>query len=150
VQPYLIVSTASTGVDARRQPVVNIRPVNSVNVNIELLHAGHGGGDHAFKIGGYWKDCQQLRLTHTGGFAVARFPTELQQRLLAGGHQLPGAGDARRQTDYDLLNISLYAQDTYTPAADAQLGVRYDYNHDQALASLGRGQPAGAAAAAGR
>ena len=40
------------------------------------------------------------------------------------------------QTDYELTNISLYGQDTITHGrATLQLGVRYDCNHDQALAS---------------
>ncbi len=40
------------------------------------------------------------------------------------------------QTDYDLTNISLYGQDTFTRGKlTLQLGVRYDYNHDQALSS---------------
>src|SRR5262249_34769651 len=37
---------------------------------------------------------------------------------------------------YDLLNVALYVQDTFTKGrVTAQLGVRYDRNHDQALAS---------------
>src|SRR5262249_58460537 len=40
------------------------------------------------------------------------------------------------QTIYDLLNISAYVQDTLTHnRVTLQLGVRYDSNHDQALAS---------------
>src|SRR4030095_2238012 len=35
---------------------------------------------------------------------------------------------------YDLKNISLYAQDTVVRGRlTAQLGIRYDYNHDQVL-----------------
>jgi hypothetical protein len=37
---------------------------------------------------------------------------------------------------YDLLNLSAFVQDTYTHnRLTAQIGVRYDFNHDQALAS---------------
>src|ERR1700694_5517351 len=40
------------------------------------------------------------------------------------------------QTEYRLTNVSAYAQDAITIGrATVQLGVRYDYNHDQALAS---------------
>ena len=40
------------------------------------------------------------------------------------------------QTAYDLLNLSAFVQDTYTHnRLTAQIGVRYDFNHDQALAS---------------
>ena len=116
---------------------MNIRPVNSVNVNMNYFMPGTMGGDHAFKIGGYWKDANSYGSTHTprlrrralpdGGFSnnCSLAATNCQAQVTRDG-----------QTDYDLLNMSAYAQDTYTHGRlTAQLGVRYDYNHDQALAS---------------
>jgi hypothetical protein len=137
VQPYLIVSTAVNG---RSTPdgsqSVNIRPVNSVNVNLNYFMPATAGGDHAFKIGGYWKDANSYGSTHTGGFAVARFPTDFSNNCSLAATNCQAQVTRDGQTDYDLLNISLYAQDTYTQGRlTAQLGVRYDYNHDQALAS---------------
>ena len=137
VQPFLIVST---GLNGRSTPdgsqSVNIRPVNSVNVNMNYFMPATLGGDHAFKLGGYWKDANSYNSTHTGGFAVARFPTAFTNdcSLAATACQAQVTRDG--QTDYDLLNVSLYAQDTYThQRLTLQLGVRYDYNHDQALSS---------------
>src|SRR5262249_53760776 len=76
VQPFVVVST---GLNGRSTPdasqSVNIRPVNSVNVNTNYFHPGALGGDHAIKIGGYWKDAESYGSTHTPGNAVARFPT---------------------------------------------------------------------------
>ena len=40
------------------------------------------------------------------------------------------------QTEYKLTNVSLYGQDTVTHGrVTLQLGIRYDFNHDRALAS---------------
>jgi hypothetical protein len=143
VQPFLIVST---GVNGRSTPdgsqSVNIRPVNSVNLNMNYFMPASMGGDHAFKFGGYWKDANSYNSTHTGGFAVARFPTNFSNdcSLAATACQAQVTRDG--QTDYDLLNISAYLQDTYThDRLTAQLGVRYDYNHDQALASAVTANP---------
>ena len=137
VQPFLIVST---GINGRSTPdgsqSVNIRPVNSVNVNMNYFMPASMGGDHAFKFGGYWKDANSYGSTHTGGNAVARFPTSFSNdcSLAATACQAQVTRDG--QTDYDLLNISLYGQDTYTHnRLTLQLGIRYDYNHDQALGS---------------
>ena len=47
-----------------------------------------------------------------------------------------GAAGAGGERKYDLLNWSAYAQDTFTHnRATFQLGVRYDYNKEHALAS---------------
>src|SRR5581483_6081270 len=101
---------------------------------------GKLGGDHAFKIGGYWRDNYSEGDTHTGGNAQVRFPTLAEVSnpndcaTLAVGCQVNLTRDA--QTRYDLSNVSAYVQDTYTHGRlTAQLGLRYDRNHDQALAS---------------
>ena len=136
VQPTFIIAGSING---RSTPdgnqSVNIRPVNSVNVNTNYFLPGALGGDHAFKIGGYWKDAYSYNSTHTGGNAVARFPTSVNDNcavLTTCQAQVTRDG----QTRYDLRNISAYVQDTYTRGRlTTQLGVRYDYNNDVALSS---------------
>jgi hypothetical protein len=136
VQPFLIIAGSING---RSTPdgsqSVNIRPVNSVNVNANYFLPGTLGGDHAFKFGGYWKDAYSYNSTHTGGNAVARFPTSINDNcavLTTCQAQVTRDG----QTRYDLKNDSLYVQDTYTHGRlTTQLGVRYDYNKDVALSS---------------
>jgi hypothetical protein len=137
VQPFLIVST---GINGRSTPdnaqSVNIRPVNAVNVNMSYFMPATLGGDHAFKFGGYWKDANSYNSTHTPGYGVARFPTAYSNdcSLAATACQAQVTRDG--QTVFDLLNISAFVQDTYTHnRLTAQIGVRYDFNHDQALAS---------------
>ncbi len=102
------------------------------------------GGDHAFKIGGYWRDNYSFGQTRVGGDATARFPTAAD---LASANdcatynfatQTGCQVDTRRwgQSVYDLKNIAAYVQDTITHnRVTLQLGIRYDQNHDQALAS---------------
>jgi hypothetical protein len=134
VQPSLIVSTGLNGRSTTNS--VNIRPVNSINVNSNYFLPGVMGGDHALKIGGYWRDANSFNSSHRGGFATARFPTDTSNNcsLAATGCQADLYRDGLSQ--YDLLNNSLYAQDTYTHGRlTAQLGVRYDYNRDKALAA---------------
>jgi len=141
VQPTFIISTSLNG---RSTPdgnqSVNIRPVNSVTANANYFLPGIAGGDHSFKIGGYWRDNDGKNVTHTGGNAVARFPTSAELvnpndcATQAVGCQMQLTRDGG--TEYRLTNVSLYGQDTVTHGhATLQLGVRYDYNHDQALAS---------------
>ena len=143
VQPFLIVST---GVNGRSTPdgsqSVNIRPVNEVVANFNYFAPGVLGGDHSLKFGGYWKDAKSIGLTHTPGNAVARFPTAFSNdcSLAATGCQAQVTRDGASQ--YDLLNNALYAQDTITHGrVTAQLGIRYDFNHDQALASTVAANP---------
>jgi hypothetical protein len=141
LQPTLITSTTLNG---RSTPdgaqSVNIRPVNSITVNANYFLPGGPGGDHSFRIGGYWRDNDGYNSTHTPGNAVARFPTSAELAnpndcaTQAIGCQMQLTRDG--QTEYKLTNISLYGQDTITHGrATLQLGIRYDYNHDQALAS---------------
>jgi hypothetical protein len=141
LQPTFITSTTLNG---RSTPdgsqSVNIRPVNSVTVNANYFMPGVGGGDHSFKFGGYWRDNDGFNSTHTPGNAVARFPSSAELASAndcatqAIGCQMQLTRDG--QTEYRLTNISLYGQDTVTHGrATLQLGVRYDYNNDQALAS---------------
>ncbi len=134
VQPTFIISTSLNG---RSTPdngqSVNIRPVNQVNANVSYFVPGLMHSDHSFRFGGYWKDAYSYGATHTPGFAVARFPNAVTDNcavLTTCQAQVTRDGLSR----YDLKNISLYAQDTVVRGRlTAQLGIRYDYNHDQVL-----------------
>jgi hypothetical protein len=141
VQPYLIIAG---GLNGRSAPdgaqQVFIRPVNSVTANMSYFAPGIMGGDHSFKIGGYWRDSYGSSYSHTTGDAVARFPTLAEFgsatdcSTVAAGCQMQLPRDGLSITD--LLNVSLYAQDTYTHGhLTVNAGIRYDKNHDQALAA---------------
>jgi hypothetical protein len=141
VQPTLIIAT---GLNGRSTPdgsqSVNLRPVDSVTVTANYFVPDAVGGDHAFKFGGYWRDNDGSSATHTPGNAVARFPTSAELAspndcaTVAAGCQMQLTRDG--QTEFRLTNVSLYGQDTVTHGrVTLQLGLRYDYNHDRALAS---------------
>ena len=137
VQPTFIISTCLNG---RSTPdngqSVNIRPVNQVQANVSYFLPGRLGGDHSLKVGGYWKDAYSYNSTHTAGDATARFPTAVSNdcSLAATRCQTNVVSDGLSR--YDLKNISLYAHDTLTHGRlTTQLGLRYDFNHDQALAA---------------
>jgi hypothetical protein len=137
VQPTLVIPSGLNGRSGSQN--VNIRPVNEVNVNMNYFLPGVVLGDHAFKVGGYWKDANTFSYNHTGGFATVRFPTDAALATDDCGTQTKGCQvDLTRdgQSVYDLLNISAYVQDTVTHGrVTMQLGIRYDRNHDQAQAS---------------
>ncbi|HZT75121.1 MAG TPA: TonB-dependent receptor [Vicinamibacterales bacterium] len=132
----------STGLNGRSAPpgntAVYLRPVNSLNVNMNYFMPGTWGGDHSFKVGGYWRDAYSSSLTHSGGFGQARFPTSAE---LANPNDCATAAigcQAALTRDgysiYDLLNVSVYGQDSFVRGRTTiQLGVRYDKIHDQAL-----------------
>jgi Carboxypeptidase regulatory-like domain len=142
VQPTIIINSPA-GLNGRSgTQSLNFRPSQIVNVNLNYFAPGKIGGDHSFKFGGYWRDNYSFSQTRVGGDATARFPTSADVAAigsndcgtLAAGCQV----DARRwgQAAYDLLNLSAYVQDTIThKRATLQLGIRYDQNHDQALAA---------------
>src|SRR5262245_36978940 len=143
VQPTFIIST---GLNGRSTPdgaqSVNIRPVNQVNVHVNAFVPGGVLGDHAFKIGGYWKDAYSYNSTHTPGYAVARFPTSTSDdcSLASTGCQTNVTRDGIGV--FDLVNIAAYLQDTVTRnRLTLQLGVRFDRNHDQAFAASAVGNP---------
>jgi hypothetical protein len=146
VQPSLIVSTGLNGRSATSSNF--IRPVNSLTFNSNYFLPGVLGGDHAFRIGGYWRDSNTTSITHTGGYATVRFPNDTTtdcSGLSAAG--LPTAGcqvDLSRDgyTVYDLKNYAAYVQDTITHGRlTLQLGIRYDYNNDVAGAANIVAQP---------
>jgi hypothetical protein len=141
VQPTLIVAGTINGRSGTQS--VNIRPTNSVTANMNYFMPGRLWGDHAFKIGGYWRDNYARTISVTGGHATARFPTSVSNDCAALAAANPNdvtrwcAANLTRDGDtiYKLANISAYVQDTLTHGrATFQLGVRYDYNHDKALA----------------
>jgi carboxypeptidase family protein/TonB-dependent receptor-like protein len=145
VQPTILISTGLNGRSGSES--VFIRPVNEVSVNANYFLPGRAGGDHALKFGGYWKDAKSSSLNHTGGFARVRFRTALDNNcaLLATGCEVDLIRDGFSL--YGLTNYSAFVQDTFTRGRmTAALGVRYDYNHDVALAAsipanpLGMGQ----------
>jgi len=137
VQPTLIIPSGLNGRSGAQS--VFLRPVNQLNVNANYFLPGHLGGDHAFRVGGYWKDAYSSSYSHTGGFATVRFPTDAALANDDCGTVAKGCqADLTRDglSIYDLANISAYAQDTLTHGrATMQLGIRYDRNHDQALAA---------------
>jgi hypothetical protein len=142
VQPTLDISTGLNGRSGSQS--IFIRPVQSVDVNLNRFQPAFLGADHAFKIGGHWRDAASFSQSHTGGNAIARFPTGVSNDCAAIAAANPTRPTAwcqaqltrDSQTQYDLLNWSAYVQDTITHnRLTLQLGVRYDYNHDQALAS---------------
>jgi hypothetical protein len=141
VQPYLIIAGGFNGrstPDGGQQ--VFIRPVNQVTANMNYFLPGALGGDHSFKVGGYWKDSYGSSYSHTPGDASARFPTftELASATdcstVAAGCQMQLPRDGLSITD--LLNVAAYAQDTFTRGRlTVNAGIRYDRNHDVALAA---------------
>ena len=143
VQPTLVVPTGLNGRSGTQS--IFLRPVQSVDLNMNYFLPSVLGGDHAFKIGGHWRDSYSFSQTHRGGNATARFPASINDNCAALAAANPTAitkwcqADLSRdsQTQYDLLNWTAFAQDTLTHnRLTLQLGVRYDYNHDQALASI--------------
>jgi hypothetical protein len=139
VQPTFIIPTTLNGRSAASS--VFIRPVNSLTVNTNYFMPAVMGSDHAFKFGGTWHDANSTSINHTGGYATVRFPSDAALlpgnstcATTAGGCQVDLTRDG--YSAYDLTNFSAYAQDTITHGrATLQLGLRYDYNHDTALAA---------------
>jgi len=137
VEPVLIVAS-SLNLRSGSQSVF-IRPVNSVNVNANYFLPSSFMGDHALKVGGYWRDSNAQSISHTGGFATLRYPTQASWDNNTCTDAATGcAASVTRDGNsiYALSNISLYLQDTLTHnRLTFQLGVRYDRNHDEAQAA---------------
>jgi hypothetical protein len=138
VQPTFVISTGLNGRSGAES--VFIRPVNSLTVNTNYFLPGKLGGDHAFKIGGYWRDSNTTSINHTGGYGTVRFPTQAEFDnsgtclTNSAGCQVDLTRDGH--SVYDLKNYSAYVQDTITRGrATFQLGLRYDYNKDVAEAA---------------
>ena len=113
-----------------------IRPVNSLTFNSNYFVPGFVGGDHSLRIGGYWRNSNTTSINHTGGYATVRYPTPTTNdcTMAATGCQVDLTRDG--YSVYDLTNYAAYVQDTITRGrATYQLGLRYDYNKDEAGAS---------------
>jgi hypothetical protein len=138
VQPILIVSS---GLNLRSgSQSIFLRPVNSVNFNSNYFLPGKMGGDHALKFGGYWRNAYSQSISHTGGNATVRFPTQTayDNDTCTTGTAAGCAVALTRDGNsiYSLTNVSAFVQDTIThKKMTLQLGVRYDKNHDEALAA---------------
>jgi len=141
-QPTFVVSTGMNGRSAAES--VFIRPVNSVTLNSTYFLPAVLGADHSFKFGGYWRDSNTTSINHTGGYGTVRFPTATENDCA--GLAAANPDDMTRwchvdltrdgYSVYDLLNYSAYVQDTITKnRTTLQLGLRYDYNRDKAMAS---------------
>jgi hypothetical protein len=138
VQPTLIISTSLNGRSGTRS--VNIRPASVLNFNSNYFLPGKLGGDHSFKIGGYWRSNESYGYSTTGGNAVARFPTSAELANPNDCASLTVGCEATLTRDgesiYDLTNVAIYGQDTVRHGRlTLQLGVRYDRNHDVAAAA---------------
>jgi hypothetical protein len=140
VQPTFIINSPASLNGRSASQSIFLRPANSLTVNVNYFMPGRFGGDHSFRIGGYWRDNNSFSNSHTGGNATARFPTAAELAnpndcaTLGAGCQVSLTRDG--QTIDDLVNIAAYVQDTLTHGrVTFQLGVRYDYNHDLAQAS---------------
>jgi hypothetical protein len=141
VQPTLVVAGTINGRSGTRS--VNIRPTNSVTVNTNYFMPATLGADHAFKFGGYWRNNYAETDSQTGGHAIARFPTATTNDCAAIAASTTDitkwcAAQLTRDgvTINSLTNIAAYAQDTVTRGRTTlQLGLRFDHNHDQDLAS---------------
>jgi hypothetical protein len=137
VQPILIVSS---GLNMRSgAQSVNIRPVNSFNVNSNYFMPGTLGGDHAFKFGGYYRNALSDGYGRTGGNATVRYPNQAAYDGNTCVNASAGCAVALTRDSHSisrLTNVALFVQDTMTRGRMTfQLGVRYDMNHDEALAS---------------
>ena len=137
VEPILIVNSTLNGRSGSES--VNIRPVNAFNVNSNYFLPSFMGMDHSFKFGAYWRNSQSDTISHVGGNATARFPTQADfdndtcVNASAGcAVSLTRDGNSLNR----LVNVAAYAQDSIVKGkATIQLGLRYDYNHDMALAA---------------
>ena len=142
VQPTFVISTGLNGRSALEQ--VFIRPVNSVTLNSNYFMPGVMGGDHSLRVGGYWRNSNTTSISHSGGFATVRYPSATTNdcTVLATGCQVDLIRDGF--SIYDLTNYAAYVQDTITRGrATYQLGVRFDYNKDEAGASSIAANPLG-------
>ena len=118
-----------TGVWGRSyQESIFIRPTDSVDVSAGYFLPNRIGGDHAFKVGYRWRTARAESINHRGGNAIARF-----RRGIADSADLYRDG----YTNYRLKTHALYAQDTFSVQRfTLNLGVRWDYQTDEALASI--------------
>jgi hypothetical protein len=115
------------------QQSVFVRPTNSVDVSTNYFLPGMLGGDHAFKLGYRWRSANSLSTNQRGGNAYARY-----NRGANGSFNADSADLYRNQnSEYHLNTNAVYLQDTFTlRKLTLNLGVRWDQQHEEALASV--------------
>lgn len=137
VQPAFIVGTGMNLRSASQS--VFLRPVNSLNLNGNYFMPAIMGSDHALKFGAYWRDAYSESIGHVGGFATARFPNQAAYDNNTCTSLATGCAAALTRDNhstYRLTNMSVFMQDTITrKKMTLSVGLRYDRNHDQALAA---------------
>jgi hypothetical protein len=120
---------------------VFIRPTWSIDLTSSYFLPAAMGGDHAFKAGYRYREARAQSISHTGGNAVARFsdissadPARRNCTTFEGGCNADLFRDGH--TNFELLTHAFYAQDTYSvKRLTLNLGVRWDRQNDEALAS---------------
>jgi hypothetical protein len=125
-QPAL--ETTTNAFSRSFQQSIFVRPTNSVDVTTNYFLPAAFGGDHSLKAGYRWRSAHSISLNHRGGNTYARFT-----------NGLPDSADLWRDqnSEYHLNTNALYVQDTLTlERLTLNLGLRWDQQHEQALASL--------------
>ena len=136
IQPTLVVAGTINGRSGAQS--VNIRPANSLTANLNYFMPGKLWGDHAFKIGGYWRDNYARTISVTGGHATARFPTSVEQRLRRARGRQP-------QRRHPVVRREPHARRRHHLQAGEHLGLRAPAA-SSAAASSGSGSASRAAA----
>src|SRR5256885_2032774 len=119
-----------------------IRPVNSMTFNSNYFLPNVGNSNHTIKFDSYWHNTNSVSLLHHNGFTTIRFPTNVTNNYSTqtSSYQINLIRD--NNSVYDLLNIATFVQNTYThDHMTAQLGIRYDRNHNQTLTSTIKANP---------
>jgi len=109
------------------QEAVYVRPTDSVDVIGNYFLAGLLGGDHALKFGVKVRNDHAFTESSYGGDAYGRF---------RGAAATEAQIYRRSVVEYVLHNRSFYVQDSYSRnRLNVNLGVRFDYQNDAALAN---------------
>jgi hypothetical protein len=133
VQPRFDIATSIWGRSFNES--VFLRPTDSIDLTASYFLPGTLGGDHALKMGYRNRWARGDSISHTGGNAVARFAnatTSCSSFANLCDTDLFRDGS----TSYDLKTQAIYVQDTLTMnRLTLNLGVRWDYQRDEALAT---------------
>ena len=129
-----------------------VRPTQSIDLTTSYFLPATLGGDHAFKAGYRYRNAEGVSISHTGGNAVPRFTdissADPTRRACAPGDTNIFSGGCNADlfrdgsTDYMLRTQAFYLQDTFTvKRLTLNLGVRWDHQSDEALASTVAANP---------
>jgi len=103
------------------------RPAFSVDATTNYFLPGAFGGDHALKAGFKYRDTPSVSDTKYAGGVRAE---------LNNGVPTSATFSRNSYTEYGLVNMSAFAQDTYTRGKHTLLvGVRWDHQDDEAIGS---------------